>query len=728
MKTTLYTLLAVMISLPLAADVKRPDQFTHLTSFGASDYVFYSHYNGSSYDVGSISGTNLASGIGSLLSLSSTYQPLDSDLTSIAALSTTSFGRSLLTQADASATISTLGLASLYQPLDATLTALAGLSTSSGKMIYATGTDTFSQVDSTSFGRSVLNTADAAALRTLAGVTGTLDVDGEVTTIANAAAIAGLTNSSYISLTNQVDVDNYRTMNFTAGGVVQWKGKTGGGTESLIELTPDYTTVGTHAIYLTNRAVDTWVALHPTMIGQATKVLAVNATEDGLEWVASGAAVGDITGLGTGVATWLATPSSSNLAAAVTGETGTGALVFGTSPDFTTGATIGGVAIPTISSTNTLTNKTINGSNNTITNISLTSGVTGTLPVANGGTGIASLGTGVATWLGTPSLANLNTALGATLATTSSTVTIGSTAINVGGSSTSLAGITGLSLNGGVIDWSANSSTTPTRGIGSLSTSDLSIYVGGARNFAFGGTTLYFLGSSPTILLNSDTAPTLSFGGSSDVTLTRDGAARLQLGTDAASPTNQGLKAADGSGTNKTGAALNVGGGQSTGTGRAGHVIIHTGMTGSSTGSSLNSYTTRAFYRAGSVTLTESTATLISNVAVASGKIAGGTLVVTVNADDGTDFQALTSTLNFSIINKGGTVTATVTQTDGTTAASSGTLSATYTIVVNGNSADIKCNAVSSLTQTTLAARVAFDAINSNNGDSTLTSGSIVTP
>lgn len=35
----------------------------------------------------------------------------------------------------------------------------------------------------------------------------------------------------------------------------------------------------------------------------------------------------------------------------------------------------------------TLTNKIINGSNNTITNVSLTTGVTGTLPVANGGTG-----------------------------------------------------------------------------------------------------------------------------------------------------------------------------------------------------------------------------------------------------------------------------------------------------------------------------------------------------
>jgi len=40
----------------------------------------------------------------------------------------------------------------------------------------------------------------------------------------------------------------------------------------------------------------------------------------------------NLSGLGTGVGTFLATPSSANLASAVTGETGTGALVFGTSP------------------------------------------------------------------------------------------------------------------------------------------------------------------------------------------------------------------------------------------------------------------------------------------------------------------------------------------------------------------------------------------------------------
>jgi hypothetical protein len=45
------------------------------------------------------------------------------------------------------------------------------------------------------------------------------------------------------------------------------------------------------------------------------------------------------------------------------------------------------------------------------TYVDLTTNVTGTLPVANGGTGITSFGSGVATFLGTPSSANLATAV-----------------------------------------------------------------------------------------------------------------------------------------------------------------------------------------------------------------------------------------------------------------------------------------------------------------------------
>jgi hypothetical protein len=97
-------------------------------------------------------------------------QPSDSDLTAIAALATSAFGRSLLTLVDAPAARTALALGSAAtqpssafdaagaaasalaasQPLDSDLTAIAALAT-------------------TPFGRSLLTQADAAAVRTLIG-------------------------------------------------------------------------------------------------------------------------------------------------------------------------------------------------------------------------------------------------------------------------------------------------------------------------------------------------------------------------------------------------------------------------------------------------------------------------------------------------------------------------------------------------------------------------------
>lgn len=89
-----------------------------------------------------------------------------------------------------------------------------------------------------------------------------------------------------------------------------------------------------------------------------------------------------VSGLGASVAAFLATPSSANLAAALTDETGSGAAVFATSPTLVTPL----LGTPT---SGTLTSCT-------------------GLPIS---TGVSGLGAGVAAFLGTPSSANLATAV-----------------------------------------------------------------------------------------------------------------------------------------------------------------------------------------------------------------------------------------------------------------------------------------------------------------------------
>ena len=113
--------------------------------------------------------------------------------------------------------------------------------------------------------------------------------------------------------------------------------------------------------------------------------------------------------------------------------------------------------------TQTLTNKTINGSNNTITNVSLTSGVTGTLPVANGGSGSASsTGTGSnvlsadPTFTGTVNVAALsssgNITVGGDLTVNGTTTTVNSTTVTVDDKNLELGSVaspTDVTANGG---------------------------------------------------------------------------------------------------------------------------------------------------------------------------------------------------------------------------------------------------------------------------------------
>jgi len=144
------------------------------------------------------------------------------------------------------------------------------------------------------------------------------------------------------------------------------------------------------------------------------------------------------TDLGSNVATFLATPSSANLATAVTGESGTGALLFGTSPSITTptlvlqdangaapttdgqikydrtgenlevGDGTGTKSFPHVDGTATFTNKTINSDSNSLTVDLSEATVTGTTAEFNTALSDGSF----ATLAGTETLTNKTFALG----------------------------------------------------------------------------------------------------------------------------------------------------------------------------------------------------------------------------------------------------------------------------------------------------------------------------
>jgi hypothetical protein len=162
-----------------------------------------------------------------------------------------------------------------------------------------------------------------------------------------------------------------------------------------------------------NTVSKTWIIENATTGGQIITIKqGSGATVD----VANGSKVMVVTdGAGAGAAVLNANPTEVGGTVTSVGGTGTvnGLTLTGTvtsSGNLTLGGTLANVDLTT-QVTGTLPIANGGTGSTSTTYVDLTTNVTGTLPVANGGTGITSLGSGVADFLGTPSSANLATAL-----------------------------------------------------------------------------------------------------------------------------------------------------------------------------------------------------------------------------------------------------------------------------------------------------------------------------
>lgn len=189
--------------------------------------------------------------------------------------------------------------------------------------------------------------------------------DGAAYSAINAAnALSGTTLASSVVSSSLTSVGTIATGVWNGTAIAGQYGGTGVANTGKTITVSGNTTIGssTHTVAFTTSG-NTSVALPTTgtlatLAGSEslTNKKLGSLTTNGLVTTSSGDGTLSVTAMGANVATFLGTPSSANLASAVSDETGSGALVFGTSPAITASLTTPSTSFDLVNATATTVN------------------------------------------------------------------------------------------------------------------------------------------------------------------------------------------------------------------------------------------------------------------------------------------------------------------------------------------------------------------------------------